>query len=803
MLSSTNPTKRPMIGAFGLATGVVASCMTFTSLAQAQDECASATAAVVGVNAFNTTTATASANPPADALCTGTFLNWLATQQDVWFSYTPGQTGSLSLTTCLAGSYDTSMALYEGTSCGTAALIACNGDDPAASGSCQAFYSTISNVQTSDTATYYIRIGGYEGATGAGELTLSFVASQFPACLNSTDPCGEVHVGIGCSDTACCEAVCATYPFCCEETWDSTCVDIAVDTCGIFSYECTGGGPANDCATAAAVVTDGAVVNFNTASANTDGPNEAGCNSADADLPIWFDVWYRFVAPANGFATATNCNTAAFDSKIAFYELPGTFAEFVPQDLPEMFVACNEDCPEDAVNYTSSQTIPVVIGRTYLVRLGGFAGQTGSGTIAFDLPDPCSLPSTGASENEVCGESINPGCGDDKTSIVTTTLVPNIATGGSFWADADTRDTDWYQLSIGSASSVTIDVWSASNTAMFLFSGSPCDLDNLILLGEGGATACPSSLTACLNPGVYYLFVALPDFNGTPCGSGAFNNYVVKATTTPATCPVLLDTVCDNPGPDNLTINNSNATNFGIVQCGVAGPTGYSVESWFARRFLAGTVDSGEIRCVTFGIANFQYVTTTTIQNSDISQSGTLEIYTDNNGGNPVNVQGATQDLTLIAAYPFNAPGGFYAASLTLDVPLCLDGNTQNIVIVAHLDQVEPNNAGYRLACAGNQAGPLSETFVMFPACGAGFADFVAYDTGNRQWYVSINGDFSSCGNNCPADFNNDGTVDGADLGSLLGEWGACPGCIQDLNDDDVVDGADLGGLLGEWGACD
>ncbi len=49
------------------------------------------------------------------------------------------------------------------------------------------------------------------------------------------------------------------------------------------------------------------------------------------------------------------------------------------------------------------------------------------------------------------------------------------------------------------------------------------------------------------------------------------------------------------------------------------------------------------------------------------------------------------------------------------------------------------------------------------------------------------------------ADFNCDGRVDGDDLGSLLGEWGACPGCDADLNGDGQVDGDDLGSLLGLW----
>ncbi|MFO0872983.1 MAG: hypothetical protein U0575_03305 [Phycisphaerales bacterium] len=48
-----------------------------------------------------------------------------------------------------------------------------------------------------------------------------------------------------------------------------------------------------------------------------------------------------------------------------------------------------------------------------------------------------------------------------------------------------------------------------------------------------------------------------------------------------------------------------------------------------------------------------------------------------------------------------------------------------------------------------------------------------------------------------PADLNNDGVVDGADLGLLLAAWGTTgPG---DLNGDGVVDGADLGELLAWW----
>lgn len=49
-----------------------------------------------------------------------------------------------------------------------------------------------------------------------------------------------------------------------------------------------------------------------------------------------------------------------------------------------------------------------------------------------------------------------------------------------------------------------------------------------------------------------------------------------------------------------------------------------------------------------------------------------------------------------------------------------------------------------------------------------------------------------------PEDLNNDGTVDGGDLGILLANWGQ-PGAT-DLNGDGTTDGGDLGMLLAAWG---
>jgi subtilisin family serine protease len=52
-------------------------------------------------------------------------------------------------------------------------------------------------------------------------------------------------------------------------------------------------------------------------------------------------------------------------------------------------------------------------------------------------------------------------------------------------------------------------------------------------------------------------------------------------------------------------------------------------------------------------------------------------------------------------------------------------------------------------------------------------------------------------------DLNGDGSIDGIDLGIVLGGWGECGfGCAADLNDDGAVNGIDLGVALGGWGGA-
>jgi hypothetical protein len=61
--------------------------------------------------------------------------------------------------------------------------------------------------------------------------------------------------------------------------------------------------------------------------------------------------------------------------------------------------------------------------------------------------------------------------------------------------------------------------------------------------------------------------------------------------------------------------------------------------------------------------------------------------------------------------------------------------------------------------------------------------------------------DTKPCGTTgaCSTDLNEDGNVDGADLGLLLAAWESAPGGCPDFNCDGSVNGADLGLLLADW----
>lgn len=83
-----------------------------------------------------------------------------------------------------------------------------------------------------------------------------------------------------------------------------------------------------------------------------------------------------------------------------------------------------------------------------------------------------------------------------------------------------------------------------------------------------------------------------------------------------------------------------------------------------------------------------------------------------------------------------------------------------------------------------------------------GFPRFVNFDVIEGDQFVVIATEGGGGENDCPADFDGNRVVNGADFGSVLAAWGPCPGCPQDLDGDDQVAGSDVGAFLAAWGDC-
>jgi hypothetical protein len=112
---------------------------------------------------------------------------------------------------------------------------------------------------------------------------------------------------------------------------------------------------------------------------------------------------------------------------------------------------------------------------------------------------------------------------------------------------------------------------------------------------------------------------------------------------------------------------------------------------------------------------------------------------------------------------------------------------------------------GTVVACNDDTCGLFSE--VSFESvCGTTYfiriGSYSAAAAGVATLDLSCIGDACE-GSGCPADYNDDGVVNGIDFGIQLVAWGDCPqGCPEDLNNDGEVNGIDIGLFLVEWGPC-
>ncbi|MHC5109407.1 MAG: hypothetical protein ACYTHJ_05970 [Planctomycetota bacterium] len=154
------------------------------------DTCLVAIPAVIGDNAFNTTTNTNS-GLPVEGHCI--YMGEMS--KDIWFSHSFAADGVATVSTCQLGSFDTSIMIYEAVDgCDSLAFVAGNGD-AALDDMCQAYHSEQRFV-VKGAVDYFVRVGGYGASEGGpGNMNLSFVEQPNPCNCDPGDPdCPSAYV---------------------------------------------------------------------------------------------------------------------------------------------------------------------------------------------------------------------------------------------------------------------------------------------------------------------------------------------------------------------------------------------------------------------------------------------------------------------------------------------------------------------------------------------------------------------------------------------------------------------------------
>ncbi|MGE3163279.1 MAG: hypothetical protein AB7O52_00050 [Planctomycetota bacterium] len=117
--------------------------------------------------------------------------------------------------------------------------------------------------------------------------------------------------------------------------------------------------PVNDACANAIPIMNG-MTPYSNVGATTDGPNSCANNQ---------DIWFIYTATNTGDLIVSLCGSG-YDTYAAVYDYSGACP-------PGAQLACNDD----SCNLQSMVTVPVQAGVAYLLRIGGFAGGTGSGQI--------------------------------------------------------------------------------------------------------------------------------------------------------------------------------------------------------------------------------------------------------------------------------------------------------------------------------------------------------------------------------------------------------------------------------------
>lgn len=127
----------------------------------------------------------------------------------------------------------------------------------------------------------------------------------------------------------------------------------------------------------------------NSLGATTDGPDEPTLCEYYGLTQVESDIWFCYQATCTGEAVISLCGSN-FDTKMAVY------AGCQCPDADSAIACSDDDCGSAPQNLQSRVAVNVVAGQSYMIRIGGFAGQQGEGAlnISCGTGDPCTGSAT-------------------------------------------------------------------------------------------------------------------------------------------------------------------------------------------------------------------------------------------------------------------------------------------------------------------------------------------------------------------------------------------------------------------------
>ena len=405
-----------------------------------------------------------------------------------------------------------------------------------------------------------------------------------------------------------------------------------IATCTTVGAYAQGG---QNCA-AAVTISDG-VTAYNNAGATVDLDYTGLCDMGQFGTDTNFNtVWFKWTATTTDTYTFSTCNTAGgVDTRLSAQT--GCDASTV--------VACNDD-GVGCANFSSIMTLSATSGTLYYIAVGVYSATTtgGAGTMAITVggggggggggdccvanpgttccadqsccdtvcasdayccqtewdqicaneaatlcpacgAGSCTIPPGATPEQEACGDDTNGGCNGGGANQALSSL--NTSIGGTFYSSTATRDTDWYGFTVTAGTQITLNLFSNLPSFCAIVDNPACTIVGAVSTGS-----CPSTMTACIGPGSYYI-VALPSqFIDLPCGGALGNNYTLQISSTSCSFTPPAGDNCSAPMVavvgDNPFTNINAGTSFGEVTCGFGG-TAFTKDVFFS--FVAPATD--------------------------------------------------------------------------------------------------------------------------------------------------------------------------------------------------------------------